>query len=146
MVARGRYHLLHIGDRLSERLLDEDVLAGLETPARQRSMRGHGRGDRDRVDSRVREQLLDVGGRAHAREARCHPLELLGEGVADPCELGFRERVEVAREVRTPVAEADDGDPDRSTHATAPIQAYTLAGATGLPSEVVPRHFALALA
>ena len=63
----------------------------------------------------VGEQVVEVGGEARARErARAALARGLGR-VAAPGELAARQRGEVAREVRAPVAEA--GDPHSDRHA-----------------------------
>ena len=103
--------LLHLGAAHRRRLLDEDVLAGLERLLGERVVRRDGRRDHDRLELRVGEQLLEVGGRARAREA---PRELgaprLG-GVAEPAQVG--EVVDVADEVLAPRAEAGLTDAHR---------------------------------
>ena len=52
------------------------------------------------------------------RERRAHALEALGVPVAEPGQARVRQRVEVAREVRAPVAEAHHSD--RDGHAGGP--------------------------
>jgi hypothetical protein len=76
------------------------VLAGLEHRLRQRRMRGDGRGQDDRVEARVLEQVGEVVGEARRREERRHALARRAVGVADPRQLAVLERVEVAGEVR----------------------------------------------
>ena len=105
-------HPLRLGHRLRERLLDETVLACGQHPLRELGVRGHVRGHRHRVEVRVRQQLLDVVRSARARELRRPALARLRRGVADPAQLRVRQAVEVAREVRSPVAETDDSDLD----------------------------------
>src|SRR5205807_9305071 len=56
------------------------------------------------------------------REPRGHALAGRGRRVTAPGELAARDAVEVARQVRAPVAEPDDADPNRS-HATCSLGA-----------------------
>jgi hypothetical protein len=101
---------LGVLDRVSQRLLDQAVLAGVQDPLREWAVGGDRRGEDDRVERVVAEQVIDVGGEAGGLERR-RPAGagLLGR-VAAPRELAARDRGEVAREVRAPIAEADDAD------------------------------------
>ena len=109
--SRGGHDLLGLLDRLRERLLDEAVLAGLQHPQRQLA-RGSARawpGRPRRASSSA--SSSSIGGRAaRTREGRGAALHALLGLVADPGQLGSGEPVEVAREVRAPVAEADHAD------------------------------------
>ena len=58
--ARGRHRALGVGDRLRQRLLDEAVLAGLEHPHRELRVRRDRRRERDRVELRIGEQLVEI--------------------------------------------------------------------------------------
>ena len=103
-----RDELVHLGALHRRRLLDEDVLAGLERLLRERVVRRHGRRDHDRVELGVGQQLGEVARGPRARIARREGRALLLVEVADPGEVG--EDVEVAGEVRAPVAEPDQAD------------------------------------
>jgi hypothetical protein len=101
-----------LDDRRGERLLDERVLARLERGARELEV-GPDRGrDDDRLHLRVGQNVREAGRLADPRVAACDAVERLAPRVADKRELGGRRLVEVADEVRAPVAEADDRDPD----------------------------------
>ena len=106
---RERDQLVHLDRAHRGRLLDEDVLAGLECPLGERVVGRHGRRDHDGVERVVGEQVVDLGRRARVRVPRGHRLELGAVEVADPGQVG--EVVEVAGEVRAPVVEPDDTDP-----------------------------------
>src|SRR5215211_235911 len=95
---------------LGKRLLHEAVLPRLECLDGEHGVGRHGRGDHQRVERVVAEQLLQPSRRPRRREGAPPTLERLLRGVAQPRELGTREPVEVPGEVRPPVAEA--GDPD----------------------------------
>ena len=75
-------------------------------------MRGTG-GEHDGVEVFVAEQVVEVRREAGARVRRGEALARLGAIVAAPGQLGARQRVDVASEVRAPVAQADDARPDR---------------------------------
>src|SRR4051794_20179177 len=79
-------------------------------------MGGHGGCDRDGVEIGIREQLVEAGCGAGAGEAGRHAFDLVAVAVADPGQPRIWERVEVARQVRAPVAKADDPDPDWRLH------------------------------
>jgi len=87
-------------------------------------------GDDEGVDRGVREHLAQVGRRPRRRKARAPAFARLVGDVADPAQLGAGQAVEVAREVRAPVAEPDDPDADRGG-----IRAHgaPLTGARGSP-------------
>ena len=102
------HELVHLGGAHRGRLLDEDVLAGLERLLREREVRRHRRRDHDRVERLVGEQVV-VALRRLARSGSARPsAQMLVVEVADPGKVG--EIVEVADEVRPPVVEADDAD------------------------------------
>ena len=101
-----------------ERLLDEDVLAGLERGEPERVVGADRRRDRDGVDRLVGEDLVELLAGADAREAPAHQLEAVRVAVADRRDLRALELEEVANEVRAPVTEPDDCDADGS-HAVA---------------------------
>src|SRR5436305_8988905 len=71
-------------------------------------MRRHARGHRDRVDRRVVEQVVEVGGEPRLRILRGIALAALGREVAAPGEVGDARHV--AHDVGSPVAEAHDAD------------------------------------
>jgi hypothetical protein len=95
--------LLHLSRPHRGRLLHEDVLAGLERPLRELVVRRHRRRDDHGVELVVGQQLVEVGREPGARIARPELRLQLGRDVAQPHQL--REVVEVAGEVRAPVAE-----------------------------------------
>ena len=64
---------LGVGDRHRERLLDEAVLAGLQHAHGQLGVGRDRRGQHDRVQRRVVEQVVELGGDLHARELRRRP-------------------------------------------------------------------------
>ena len=101
-----------LGGVRGERLLDEAVLARFQHAHRELAVRGNRRRERDRVERRVTQELADVIGHSHARESRRDPLARLTGRVAAPGQLASWDRVEVAGDVRAPVAKADDADPD----------------------------------
>ena len=104
---------LGVGDRLRERLLDEAVLARLEHAHGQLGVRRHRGGEHDGVEVGVAEQVVEVGGEARLAELAREALAHLVAPVAAPAQLGVGQRVEVAREVRAPVAQAHDPDGQR---------------------------------
>ena len=63
---------LGVGDPLGQRLLDEAVLARLQHPGGEVGMGGNGRGQRDRVEPRIGQKVVEVGGRP-ARRAATEP-------------------------------------------------------------------------
>ena len=80
---------------------------------------GHGRGQHDRVELVVVQQVVELAGRARARgSARASFSRASLGGVAQPAQLAAGDRGEVAREVRAPVAEADDADAHRARSLT----------------------------
>ena len=95
-----------------ERLLDEDVLAGVERRARERDSASRP-ASRSRPRRRRRRRATSSNER-RGRDGRIAPRRSCSSAsvaqVADHDELGVRQLVEVADEVRAPVAEADDRD------------------------------------
>ena len=107
-----RDELLHLGAAHRRRLLDEDVLAGLERLLRERVVRRHRRRDHDRVERRrSASRSSKSAGRPRARVAARELLPGAPRRRRRASELG--EVVEVADEVRAPVAEAGLADADR---------------------------------
>jgi hypothetical protein len=104
-----RHELLRLGRVHRHRLLDEDVLAGEQRPPREVEVRHDGRGDDDRLELGIGEQLVEVGRHARAGIARGEARAVLVGEIAEPRQVG--NLVEVPREVRTPVAEAGQADP-----------------------------------
>ena len=96
------------------RLLHEDVLAGVERPPCQLVVGRHRCRDDDGLEAVVREQLVEVSGRACARVATGEAVAPLVRRVADPGKVG--ELVEVPDEVLAPVAEARLAYPHRDGH------------------------------
>ena len=74
----GGDEVLRVGRARRGRLLDEDVLAGLERPLRQLVVGRGGSRDDDRVQLRVREQVVVVRRRARLRIAGAVALEPVG--------------------------------------------------------------------
>ena len=105
----GEHHeLVHLGALHRRRFLHEDVLAGLERLFRERVVCRDGRGDDDGVELGIGEQLGVVGRHTGAWVARGERRAVLLIEVAEPGQVG--EVVEVPRQVRAPVAEADQAD------------------------------------
>ena len=104
---------LGVGDGLGQRLLHEAVLAGLEDAHGLLGVAGHRGGQHDGVEVGVGEQILEAIGEPRPAELAREPLARLGAAVAAPAQLGVGQRVEVAREVGTPVAQAHDPDAER---------------------------------
>ena len=100
----------------AERLLDQDVLAGLQSRHRQLEMRRDGRRNHDRVDTRIAQQIAVVGRRLDSGIAAANCRQALSTQVADRENLRAWRFDEVPDEVRTPVTAADDADPDRASH------------------------------
>jgi hypothetical protein len=125
----GHQHQVPIGGELDqlealaargrERLLDEDVLTGLERAPGEGVMAGHGGRDRHRLQRLVRQELVVALVAPDAREAPSEQLQPLGVVVVDADEVGAVELVQVPGELRAPVAEADDGAADGRVHAVA---------------------------
>ncbi len=103
---------LGVGGGGGERLLDEAVLARLGDGDRELSVRGHRRGEHDRVELLVGEEIVERAGGARGWKRALEPCARVRRGVAQPAQLAARDRGEVAREVRAPVAEPDDADAD----------------------------------
>ena len=72
-----RDHPLRVGDGVRERLLDEDVLAGLERLDRERRVRAHGRGDGDGIDVGALQERVEVGLALHRGVRGEHLFEAL---------------------------------------------------------------------
>ena len=100
--------LVHLRCSHRRRLLDEDVLVRRQRAAREIEMRRDRRRDHDRVELGVGDQLVDIAGQPRVGIAAGEGLAHGGIRVAEPDEVG--ELVEVAREVRPPVAEAGEAD------------------------------------
>ena len=117
VVLLGEGHdALGVGEVLGQGLLDEAVLAGLDHLLGDRGVGRDRGGDCHRVQVRVGEDLLDVGGEPGLG---VDPLPLLAHGlvgVAEPGQLAALDRVEVAGQVRAPVADADLPDANRLSH------------------------------
>ena len=111
----GRLHrALGIGHRLSQRLLHETVLAGLQDRRGQRGMRGNRRGQDDRVELGIFQQHPEIARRRHTGEPDRRPRPCLLGFVTAPRELAARQFGEVACQVRPPVAEPDHSDANGS--------------------------------
>ncbi len=118
-----RHELVHLDGAHRGRLLDQHVLARLERALRERVVRGHRSGDDDGVDRVVGEHLVEVAGDPGARIARGEAVAQLRVEIDEPGEVG--EVVEVADEVRAPVAEAGHRDP-RQSFQTLPSTSWPL--------------------
>lgn len=95
-----------------QRLLDENVLAGLERLRRQGIVRVNRRRDDHQFYRGVGEHPLDVGGCAHRWLATSVGLQPLPIEIADPMDLRVRVVSEDPQQIRPPVAETDHGDAD----------------------------------
>ena len=80
--------------------------------ARELVVRRHRRGDDDGLEGVVLQEILESARHAGARVAGAELVEQVGGEVAEPGQLG--EVVEVAGEVRAPVAEAGEANPHQS--------------------------------
>ena len=114
-----REQLLGLGARLGRRLLHEDVLAGQQRLLGQFVVCHHGGRDRDRVQLRIGQQLLEVACGSRSGIPRRVLCEEVGREVAEPAKVG--ELGKVAGEVRAPVAEAGVADPDAHSFQTFPF-------------------------
>jgi hypothetical protein len=113
-LVRGGHGALGALHRLGERLLDEAVLARAHDGLGELGVRRHGRGEDDRVEPGIGEQLPELGGPARRRHEGAGALERDRIAVAQPRDLAARDGSEVAGEVRAPVAEARHADADRA--------------------------------
>ena len=89
------------------------MLAGLQGCERERIVRRNGRGNGDGVELGIGDQVVVRARAAHSWVAPDERVEPGLVEVADPTQVGLFELVQVANEVRAPVAEADDADTDR---------------------------------
>ena len=96
-----------------QRLLDENVLAGLERRRCQLGVRSDLRGDHDRLQLGVGENVTVVRRRAHLGVALRDLREPLGPAVAEELQRCLGEGVQVAGEIRPPVPGAHYRDLDR---------------------------------
>src|SRR5690606_9699382 len=76
-LARLLYELAALLDRLRHRLLEPQMLAGLQSRHPELEMGADRRRDGDRVDRGIVEQLLESGGHLRGRVAPLYELELL---------------------------------------------------------------------
>src|SRR5262249_14018181 len=97
------------------RLLDQHVLAGAQRLHRQLEVRRHRGGDDHRVDPRVVQQIAEVAGRADGPVARPDAGQVLLSQVANRDDLAIGGLVEVADEIRSPVAVSDDANTNHSS-------------------------------
>ncbi len=98
---------------MRHRLLDQNVLAGLEGRLREGVVGPHRRADRQRVDLRVPEEVLEAGVGPGGGVAPLQGRDTPGVKIADRPELGAFGGAEVAEEVGAPVTQPDDGHADR---------------------------------
>ena len=96
------------------RLFDQHVLAGLERAQGERKMGAGRRGDRHRLNLRIREDLVEARGGAHRRILPAGRVEPSLRMVEDPANLAAVRLPEVADEIGPPVAVADHSDADHS--------------------------------
>ena len=104
--------LVHLGCAHRGRLLDEHVLAGRQRLLRQLVVSRHRRGDHYGLKCLVGQHFVESRGGFRLRKPSSEQRQLFRGHVAQPREVG--EVVEVAREVRSPVAEPGDADPRHS--------------------------------
>ncbi len=108
----GRDGALRVLGGGGEGLLHEAVLARVRHLHGELGVGGHGRGEHDGVELGVGEQILQLPREARPGERGRRARACLRGGVAQPAQLAAGDRGEVAREVRSPVAEAGDADAD----------------------------------
>jgi hypothetical protein len=125
--------LLTEGRRQCQRLLDEDVLAGQERFARQLEMRHDRRGDGDRVERLVREEILEECRFAGIWKAPAVTLDPTFVTITDPGEGGAVQVVQVPRQIRAPVAEPNRPYGERLTRQRAPASFRLQTGARPRP-------------
>src|SRR5215207_6927212 len=82
-------------------------------------MRRGGRGDDQGFDRLVLQHVLEVGGAAHRGVPPPRQLESLLAAIAAPHELGAGVLHGYAGEMRTPIAETDEGEAHGRAHQTA---------------------------
>ena len=99
--------LLRLGRGGGERLLDEHVLAVLQSALGQREMRVDRRHDRHRVDLRRGHELRSVPGGRDLRIGLGHPRERPRAAVADGGHFTAVYAAQIPDDVRTPIAIAD---------------------------------------
>ena len=99
---------LRLGDRVSERLFDEDALAFLDRHLGQFIVGKHRRGDGHGIDLRVFDYCCAIRGDPDVGVCFFDLLEGLGIHVADHGDLRFVGQAEVPHDVRTPVAVTND--------------------------------------
>ena len=112
--------LLPILQAGGERLLDEDVLAGVDGSQAQVEVGARWCGDGDDVDLGVGEHDLDILGGADQPVAADRPPGPLLVDVAHPPQVDAIVADEVAHQVRSPVAGADHRCPEPSHHVADP--------------------------
>ena len=127
----GLDELARVRGARRQRLLDEDVLAGLERAQAERVMRGDAGGHGDRIQRRIVEQVVEVAGEPRLRVLRRIAVAVLLREVAAPRELGHAGHV--AYDVGTPVAQADNADAHRHSLTTL---AFAASGRAGGVAEV----------
>src|SRR5262249_49901834 len=99
------------------RLLDPDVLVVAQRLEGERKMRVDGRGDRDRIDRRIGQDVAVVG-RCGDRRIPCLYLRaLIRACITDGRDPAAADLAEVAHQVWSPVSVSDDAYPD---HQSAP--------------------------
>jgi hypothetical protein len=119
----GVHDALGVRHRLGQRLLDEAVLAGVEDAHGLLGVARDGGGEHDGVQLGVGEQILEAIGEPGPAELALEALASVGTAVAAPAQLGVGQRIEVAREVGTPVAQAHDPHAERRAVTGAPSAA-----------------------
>jgi hypothetical protein len=121
----GQLHQVsRLRDARGQRLLHQHVLVREERVARDRVVRVDRGGDHDRVDA-GRQQLMVVGEEPDPWIPGGDIVEPLGSPVRDGQQLRVRHLVQVADQVRAPIAAADHAD-------TNPRLAVRQAGRPGL--------------
>lgn len=95
---------------VAERLLHEDVLPGPQAAHRDLEMRVDRCRDRDRIDVRILDQIVDHRGGLDMRILRPRPSEPLGIEIGDREKLAIPTRVKIPQQIRAPIPATHDAD------------------------------------
>ena len=111
---RQRTQFLCIGHAIGDRFFDEHVLARLQCGLHERVV-GTGRGrNHNRVYVRIGPDMLDILRQCNVRESLLHLSQPAGVLIDNGHNVADRRILEIADEVRPPVASPDDRDADRA--------------------------------